>query len=635
LWLIIGLALCGYSVLSYANWRPAGFNAFSAALPAAIFLFLSMLFFIGFQRFLLGLCAVIWAFYVVQFPSPGASGVGMVLGAVSFSSIISFTSSQNIGSLDFDLRDFIYSIADPFFILDLEGKIVFFNEPFRALSGRERQGLLHSEAIDHFEIPHDWRFKLGPSEQARKVRCQLITANGGKIPVQIHLSEICRVERVLKNLLCLVHEETRIEILENRLKSESFRLASFYETSQALSSSLELKDVLRSIARAAEGLTRSDVCTIFSLEPGSHLLKPIYSSEEEYNAEVMSFELAVGKGLTGAVVAEGRPKIQNFDDETNLATHIPGTGDEKKSLLAMPLIAKGAVIGALTLYKVGGRRFEEEDLKSLTIFASQAASIIETSRLYMKLKASEKLYRYSVDLAGDAILFVDFENGKITDVNEMALKLLKYTRAELLSMHIWELNLETQMSVAKRLWEEVKKTGWGKLGEVDYVSKDGAGTPTSVTVSVIRAGEANFIQWMIRDISDYKRSLEKVGFFHQVFERLDEPIMITGNKGKILYSNDAFSRFFETPREEVARGDVASIDLRGTPLDILNSFWARLRGNNHVVDEVVMESAKGVTKRKTISILPYRGNNGETRYYVWFFYPSLPVTASTPHHQPA
>jgi len=105
------------------------------------------------------------------------------------------------------------------------------------------------------------------------------------------------------------------------------------------------------------------------------------------------------------------------------------------------------------------------------VFASQAAAIIETSRLYMKLKASEKLYRFSVDMAGDAIFFVDPETGKITDSNEMAQKLFKYTRAEFASMHIWELNPEPQMPIARRLWQETKKIGWGKLGEINYLAR--------------------------------------------------------------------------------------------------------------------------------------------------------------------
>ena len=334
----------------------------------------------------------------------------------------------------------------------------------------------------------------------------------------------------------------------------------------------------------------------------------------------MNFEMAVGKGLTGAVVADGKPRIQNFDDGNKLAVQVPGTTEQEESLLSMPMVTKDTVIGALTLYKIGRRRFEEDDLKSLTVFASQAAAIIETSRLYMQLKASERLYRYSVDLAGDAILFVDFENGKIGDANEMACKLFKYSKAELISMRIWELNPEDQMHTVKRLWEEARQTGWGKLGEVDYISKDSQKLPATVTVSVIRTSEMNSIQWMVRDISEYKRSLEKVGFFHQVFERLDEPILLTNYKGKILFSNKSFNQHFGLDRDRLMKCDVASISLEGSALDVLTPCWMKLRSREYVVDEICIESRSQRAVRKTVSILPHRNSSGDIKYYVWFFH---------------
>jgi PAS domain S-box-containing protein len=628
LWLIVGLALASYSAYLSSRWSYPGFDPDSASLLAALFLFISMMFFKRYHRFLLGLSAATWAVHLAHVNSMGLSGIGIVMGVFSFSSIISLTNVSSISPFDFDLRAFIKSMANPCLILDLSGKTIYCSEQFVELSGRRKEDIIGGEAIDMFDIPLDWRFRLGPSERYRKIHCHLISSIGEKIPVQLVLSEVRDSHGELKKLFCEIFEEREKELLESRLKNESSRFASFYETSQALSSSLELKDVLRSIAHAAENLTRSDSCTICTLDHGRKVLKPVYSSEEDYNAEVMNFEIAIGDGLTGAVVADGKPRIQNYDDASKVAVHIPGTSEEEESLLSMPLVAKDTVIGALTLYKLGGRRFEQDDLKMLTVFASQASAIIETSRLYMKLKASERLYKYSVDLAGDAMLFVDFESGKITDANEMALKLFKYLRAELFTMRIWELNPEPQMQIAKRLWEEVRQTGWGKLGDVDYVTKDGSKIPTSVNVSVIYTGEINSIQWMIRDVSEYKRDIEKMSFFHQIFEHLDEPILVTTGKGKMIYSNKAFCDIFGLELEEINRGDVASISLQGSRLDLLTACWSKLRGRNYLIDEIIVDSNEGNQIKKVVSILPYRSDRGDRKCFIWLFHPPIETAMS-------
>lgn len=623
LWLAIGLALMGYCTIMNSKWSPPGLNADSPSLFVALFLFISMFFFSRYRRFLLGLAAIIWIIDLAHITSMGSSGIGIVMGAISLSSIINFVHIPGMAMFDFDLRDFIRSLANPCLILDLTGITAYCNEQFLELSGRKRVEVIGGEAIDLFDIPLDWRFRLGPAEKFKKVHCHLVRADGEKIPAELILSEIRNVHGELKNLLCEVFDESERNLLEKRLKSESMRFASFIETSQALSSSLELKDVLKSIARAAESLTRSDSCTICTLDQNRRVLRPVYSSEEEYNAEVMNFEISIGSGLTGAVVVDGKPRIQNFDDADQVAVHIPGTSQDDESLLSMPLVAKDTVIGALTLYKAGSQRFEQDDIRMLTVFASQAAAIIETSHLYMKLKASERLYRYSVDLAGDGILFVDFENGKIVDTNEMALKLLKYSRAELMTMRIWELNPERQMQITKLLWEEVKQTGWGKLGEVEYLLKDGSRMSASINVSAVCSGEANSIQWMIRDISDYKRNIEKIGFFHQLLERLEEPIMLTNKKGKILYSNKAFCDTFHLGFDEISSNDVASINLQGSMLDPLTSCWAKLRGRDYMIDEIRIDSADGPQKKKTVAILPYRDLAGEIKYFMWIFHPSM------------
>jgi PAS domain S-box-containing protein len=549
------------------------------------------------------------------------------MGAIIFASVVQAGQGMFMNILKFGIGDFIRAIPSPFIILDLSGKIIFSNSEFQKLSGHEGPALLQQEAIDLFDIPSDWRFKLYSSSSFRKMRCHLISKSGEKIPILLWLNDIQNSGNEPGNILCLVHEEKERELLESRLKYDSIRFTGLYETSQALSSSLEMHDVLKSISRAAENLTQADSCTIFSLDHAKQVIRPIYASDEAFNAEVMNFELPIGQGLTGAVVRDGKLRIQNFDDDLKLAKHVPGTTDVAESLLSVPLVAKDIVIGALTLYKAGDRRFEEDDARVLTVFASQASAIIETSRLYMKIKASEKLYRFSVDMAGDAIFFVDPESGKITDSNEMAQKLFKYARSEFASMYIWEINPEPQMRVARRLWQETKKIGWGRLGEINYLTRDGHPIPASVNVSIIFTGETSLIQWIVRDISEYKRALEKSSIVQHIFERLDEPVLITNAKGKNIYFNDAFCDCFKTDRDIIAGADIPAMGQANPNLEPLIACWEKLKGESTLIAEPLGPEPYD-SRAKSLSVLACRDNQGRFEYFVWLFHtetvPPLP-----------
>ena len=618
IWLAIAAGLAIFALTNYDNGLADSYRIPSTT-SMLFFLFFAMVIFGGFYKFLLGLAMLIWGAHLIDIPSLDISGISIVLGAVAFSSTAHLAQRSSIFGLECSIGDLLGSIENPFIILDLSGKIVFANDGFLQLSGHDKSSVIGSEGINHFDIQSDWRLKLDSHENIRKIRCHLLTKNGGKIAVNLWLNEILNSRASLRNLLCIIIDDSERESLESKLRVESARFTCLYETSLALSSSLELRDVLKSISEAAEALTRADSCTIFALDHARQVIMPIFSTEAEFNAEVMNFELPVGQGLTGRVVQDGKARIQNYDDELKLSKQVPGTSEIEESLLSIPLVARDVVIGALTIYKLGRKKFEEDDLRVFVVFAAQASAIIQTSRLYMRLKESEKLYRYSVDLSADAIFFVDFENGKINDANETACQMFKYSKSELVSMSIWELQPESEMHTARELWQKTRKSGRFMLNEMGYRTKDDEIFPASVNVSAIFAGDTNFIQWTVRDISALKTVLEKSGLFHQIFERLDEPIFITDSKGKPIYANELFCSLFGLDGRFIERNDILSISLQNPKAIILKSCWIKLKGQDNLVETIDLGLDSSNPIKKMITILPQRDEKGKIEYYIWFF----------------
>jgi PAS domain S-box-containing protein len=618
LWLVIGIGICAYDLMLNLSYDGSSPYILSSYLCGAVFLGFATVFNRGFHRFILAVSTAIWTLYFLQLSPYAILALGVCTGAIVFSFALRISPDISTNIFQFDLDGLIKAISTPLIILDLSGKIIYQNNQFLRFSGYDSDSLRNADAVDLFDIPSDWRFRLFPTEAIKKVRCHLIKSDGKNMPVDLWLNELHNSKGTLCNLLCLIDDDSERELLDNKIKDETIRFTSFYETSLALSSSLEMKDVLRAISRAAEKLTNADTSVIFSLDHARQVIKPMYSTDEAYNAEVMNFEMALGQGLTGNVARDGKHRIQNYDDENKVATHIPGTTDESESLLSVPLVVKDIVIGALTLYKVGQRRFEEDDVKILTVFASQASTIIETSRLYMKLKSSEKLYRYSVDMAGDVIFFVDPETGKINNSNEMAAKLFKYSKSEFASMHIWEIQPESQMHISRGLWEDVKKIGWGKLGEIYYLAKDGAKIPTTVSVSMVFTGETTLIQWMIRDISEFKRALEKTGFFQHLIDNLAEPILITDSRGRNIYINDAFCRSFKVNREDMMIVDIQALSSGIASLQQLRGCFEKLKEDKYFNQDISIGNDNDrVIKR--LSIIPHNDENGDPQMYIWLF----------------
>jgi PAS domain S-box-containing protein len=620
IWLAAGLGMMAFSISSGYEIVLYNLSVSASGLAVVLFFGFSAFAFHGTRRILLILSASVWAMHNMVDSTAQVSGLILIMGILALFDSGMLRGAGRYSEFGFDSDDLVDAYAHPFLILDLSGKVVFANSEFLRLSGFTKEALKGKEAIGLFDFPDSRRPGAFKREASKEIRCRLKPAGGDDRQVLLTLSDVYRKGRKLQNLLCMITDEEEHDRMQARIKAESRRFASLYDTSRALSTSLEISDVLETIANAAEALTDSDTCTIFTLDRSRQMIRPLFSTEKEFKEQVMDFEFPVGKGLTGVVVQDGKPRIENWDDATVGAVLVPGTSEEEEeSLLAVPLLARNEVIGALTLYKLRKEKFSEEQISTLTVFASQASAAIETSRLYMRLKESERIYKNSVNMAADSIFFVDAETGKIRDVNEMGLRTFGYRRSELVSMHIWEMCSRSHMQYGRRLWQKAISDGQGSLSEAICEARDESIIPVSINASRIEAGDVKFIQWVVRDTSEYKNLLDDMQFFRNLISDLGEPILVTEPLGIIRHFNSAFERFFSVKLRKVEGSTINALSVGHRNLAFLDSMRVRLKGNDHLTEEVDFRNEGGGIIRKLVSIIPSYDENSSVRYHIWFF----------------
>jgi len=117
---------------------------------------------------------------------------------------------------------------------------------------------------------------------------------------------------------------------------------------------------------------------------------------EHYSEEsVESLRVPVGEGITGWVARFRVPQL--VDDTANdpRAITVPGSEpDIDESMLAAPMVHEGVCLGVLVLVSTGLRRFTEDDLRLLVIYASFAAQAMAnadaTERLQDQSKALQR-----------------------------------------------------------------------------------------------------------------------------------------------------------------------------------------------------------------------------------------------------
>jgi PAS domain S-box-containing protein len=94
-------------------------------------------------------------------------------------------------------------------------------------------------------------------------------------------------------------------------------------------------------------------------------------------------------------------------------------------LALTPIIAKGAVLGVLTVTRITSTQpFEEREIFVLKAIAAQAGTAIENARLFEGLTASEARYRDLFERATDLIFVVE-EDGALRCANRAALEFIR------------------------------------------------------------------------------------------------------------------------------------------------------------------------------------------------------------------
>ncbi len=122
---------------------------------------------------------------------------------------------------------------------------------------------------------------------------------------------------------------------------------------------------------------------------------------------------------------------------------------------------------------------------------------------------SLKLFRALIDQSSDAIEVIDPQTGRLIDVNETAGQRLGYSREEMLSMSIPDLEVAavTPASLVNHL-EEIKKVGF-KLVLGRHRRKDGSTFPIEVSVKYIHL-DRDYLVAVIRDITERTLAEEKI-----------------------------------------------------------------------------------------------------------------------------
>lgn len=306
------------------------------------------------------------------------------------------------------------------------------------------------------------------------------------------------------------------------------RLSVLMDASIHMTSTLDLEEVLDLIMSQAKEVLDAEASSVFLIDEEKNELYFV-SATGTGGGKAKRVRVPWGKGIVGWVaetgetllvpdVAKDKRFYRKVDEETDFVT---------KSILAVPLVVKGRVVGvAESLNKKGTRGFTQDDVELFEAFARHAAVAVDNARLYLEL---EGLFKSSIR----AVVFV-------VEAKD------KYTRGHTERVTEYSVMAARELGLSK---DEVKRVeiasllhDIGKIGIPDTI----LGKPGKLTDEEFEIVKDHPVRGceIMGSIAAMKNVIPGIRHHHERYDGLGYPDKLKGKEipllGKIISVADVF-----------------------------------------------------------------------------------------------
>jgi PAS domain S-box-containing protein len=284
------------------------------------------------------------------------------------------------------------------------------------------------------------------------------------------------------------------------------------EVSQAVSSTLDLENVLETIVSRAVQLSGSDSGIVYEFDEASQSFhaRAAHQVSPEHLEVVRAGRFRLGEGAVGRAGMSREP-VQVADTQAEwqlIPAHVRAihAREGTRSLLAVPLVREGQLLGGLVIQRHELAAFSPEVVATLQAFATQSVLAIHNAGLFREIQRRKQYADAIVETSPVAIVTVDL-NGRVVGWNPGAEQLFGHTEAESLGRPMED--LVATPDVLEDLRNNIRRTLAGESIRAIGRRARKDGTPVDVEISsvpVVVDGARMGMVGIYHDITDLLRA---------------------------------------------------------------------------------------------------------------------------------
>jgi len=225
-----------------------------------------------------------------------------------------------------------------------------------------------------------------------------------------------------------------------RFKERSELLDFLLEVSAAITLTLDLDQLLANVAEIVQKVLPYDLFAILLYNERRRDLRIRYAVGHR-DEVVRNLSIAVGEGITGTAAASREPVL--VSDVRNDARYL-NTVDAVRTELAVPMTARGKLVGVIDLQSTRVKAYTEYDRALMRLIAARMGTAIDNARLYRRVERQNRTLK--------TLSNISREFSSILDLNELLGKIAS-TMRELMDYDAFSiLSVDHQAKVLKHLF---------------------------------------------------------------------------------------------------------------------------------------------------------------------------------------
>src|SRR5512140_1254392 len=202
-----------------------------------------------------------------------------------------------------------------------------------------------------------------------------------------------------------------------RFKERSELLDFLLEVSAATTLTLDLDQLLANVSEIVHKVLPYDLFAILLYSDRRRDLRIRYAVGHR-DEVIRNLSIAVGEGITGTAAASREPVL--VADVRNDARYL-NTVDAVRTELAVPMTARGKLVGVIDLQSTRVNAYTEYDRALLRLIAARVAIAIDNARLYLRADRQNRTL--------NSLANISREFSSILDLNELLGKIASTVRA--------------------------------------------------------------------------------------------------------------------------------------------------------------------------------------------------------------